>query len=181
MPLDEAVEREQLHCRNIVCNGYRRTDGLWDIESRLIDTKSYDFPNKDRGGMIRTGEALHDLTLRITLNDDMVIQQAQSSSDEIPYNYCKQSGKNINTLAGVQIGPGWMREVRQRIGGTKGCTHLTEMLNIIATVAFQTISYARIKDNDPDARPRNLNTCMTYASDSPVVKRDWNRFYTGDD
>ena len=43
MPLENPVKRECLHSRNIVCNGFLRNDGLWDIEARLIDTKSYDF------------------------------------------------------------------------------------------------------------------------------------------
>ena len=181
MPLEKPVQRESLHSRNITCNGYLRNDGLWDIEARLVDTKSYDFPNIDRGGKINAGDALHDLSLRITLDNDMVIRQAESISDETPYHFCKQAGKNIPSLVGLQIGPGWMRKARQQIAGINGCTHLTELLPTIATTAFQTMSYERMKNHDPQSRPRNLDTCMSYASDSPVVKRDWPVFYSGDD
>jgi hypothetical protein len=180
MPLDKPVERECLHSRNIICNGYHRNDGLWDIEARLIDTKSYDFPNLDRGGSISAGEALHDLSLRVTLDSHMVIQQAKAVSDETPYNFCKQAVKNMSTLAGLQIAPGWMREVRRRIGGKKGCTHLTELLKTIATTAFQTMSYERLKNHDQQTKPRYLDSCVSYASDSPVVQRDWPQFYSGD-
>jgi len=75
MPLDKPETRECLHSRNIICNGYLRNDGLWDIEARLIDTKNYDFPNQDRGGVIKAGEALHDLSLLVTLDSNMVIQR----------------------------------------------------------------------------------------------------------
>ncbi|MBT8439215.1 MAG: DUF2889 domain-containing protein [Gammaproteobacteria bacterium] len=180
MPLDEPVTRECLHSRSIICNGYLRSDGLWDIEARLVDTKTYDFSNQDRGGHIKAGEALHDLSLRVTLDSNMVIQHAESVSDETPYNYCKQAGQNIASLTGLQIAPGWMRKVRQRIGGKHGCTHLTELLKTIATTAFQTMSYERRKNQDKETSPRLLDTCMSYASDSPVIKRDWPDVYSGD-
>ncbi|MFM2112911.1 MAG: hypothetical protein RLZZ271_1571, partial [Pseudomonadota bacterium] len=36
--------RRLTHSRRIDCAGYRRDDGLWDIEITLIDTKPQDFP-----------------------------------------------------------------------------------------------------------------------------------------
>jgi len=180
MPLTPAVERKQLHSRNIICQGYLRNDGLWDIESRLIDSKSYDFPNQDRGGSIHAGEALHDLSLRVTIDSQLLIHQVEASSDATPYNYCKQVENNMAGLAGLQIAPGWMRKVRQRIGGKDGCTHLTELLTIIATTAFQTLSYERLNKTDQQAKPRYLDSCLSYASDSPVVKNHWPKFYTGE-
>jgi len=179
MPLEQSVERELLHTRNIICHGYQRTDGLWDIEARLVDTKNYDFSNKDRGGIIRTGEALHDLYLRLTLDNEMFIIKAESFLNETPYNFCKQAGKNTASLEGLQIAPGWMRKARQRVGGSNGCTHLTEMLKTIATTAFQTFSIERHKNIDPQAKPLYFNSCMTHASDSPVTLRDTPEFYTG--
>jgi len=180
MPLEKPVTRERLHSRNIICDGYLRSDGLWDIEARLIDTKSYDFPNQDRGGHIKAGEALHDLSVRVTLDSNMVIQQAESVSDETPYNFCKQAAKNMAALAGLQIGPGWMRKVRQRIARKDGCTHLTELLKTIATTAYQTMSYERRNNQDKETSPRLIDTCLSYASDSPVIQRDWPQYYTGD-
>ena len=43
MPLSPPQERELLHSRDIVLRGYRRADGLYDIEAQLTDTKSYGF------------------------------------------------------------------------------------------------------------------------------------------
>jgi Protein of unknown function (DUF2889). len=35
MPLSEPVDREPRHARRVTCDGYRRADGLWDIEAHL--------------------------------------------------------------------------------------------------------------------------------------------------
>ncbi len=40
MPLPPVAPREHLHTREIEWRGYRREDELWDIEGRLVDTKT---------------------------------------------------------------------------------------------------------------------------------------------
>ena len=40
MPLPPSVAREELHLRRIELRGYRRVDGLYDVEARMVDTKS---------------------------------------------------------------------------------------------------------------------------------------------
>src|SRR5690606_12405498 len=49
MPLSPPVEREPIHIRTVTCRGYRRSDGLWDIEGHLVDTKAYLFESRWRG------------------------------------------------------------------------------------------------------------------------------------
>ncbi|RDJ93830.1 DUF2889 domain-containing protein, partial [Lacticaseibacillus rhamnosus] len=48
-------------------------------------------------------------------------------------------------LAGLQIKPGFLKEAARRVGGTLGCTHLRELLQQMATTAYQTIDPARAK------------------------------------
>ena len=47
MPLPKAAARKLMHTRTIDCRGYEREDGLWDIEGRLSDIKSYTWKNRD--------------------------------------------------------------------------------------------------------------------------------------
>ena len=49
MPLSTPVERELLHLRDIELRGWQRSDGLYDIEAHLLDTKTYAFSNESRG------------------------------------------------------------------------------------------------------------------------------------
>ena len=49
MPLSDPAPRQLLHLRDIELRGFQRDDGLFDIEARLTDTKSYAFANIDRG------------------------------------------------------------------------------------------------------------------------------------
>lgn len=72
MLLSPPADRVSLHTRQIEIRGYRRADGLFDIEGHLIDTKPYGFPNHDRG-YIAADEPVHDLWLRMTVNEHMLI------------------------------------------------------------------------------------------------------------
>ncbi|HIK87341.1 MAG TPA: DUF2889 domain-containing protein, partial [Alphaproteobacteria bacterium] len=49
MTLSPFYKREKIHNRSIQCEGFKREDGLWDIEGHLKDTKTYDFKNDSRG------------------------------------------------------------------------------------------------------------------------------------
>jgi len=77
--------------------------------------------------------------------------------------------------------------VRERVGGTLGCTHLREVLGQMATVAFQTLyPVRRRKEREAMAKilaeggtlpkeqtPALIGTCIAYRPDSPVVRERW--------
>jgi len=42
MPLPPSAPRDELHVRRIELRGYRRHDGRYDIEARMVDTKTSD-------------------------------------------------------------------------------------------------------------------------------------------
>ncbi len=184
MPLSTPSKRRPLHTREVTCQGFLRDDGLIDIEGHLNDTKPFDFPNQDRGGVIRAGESLHGMSIRITLDPSMKIHHAEAIMDFTPYNYCKSIASVFEKLAGLRIGPGWRGKVKEIMGGQKGCTHLTELLGPMATTAFQTlVSLKNSANNDGKEQPHDeyvpylINSCHTHAEDSPVVQQHWPEYY----
>ena len=199
MPLTPPNDRELLHSRDIVLRGYRRADGLYDIEARLTDTKTYGSANHDRG-YIQAGEPIHGMWLRLTVDEHRQIVACEAASDHTPYAICQSAAPNFSRLAGLRIKPGFLKEAAKRIGGTLGCTHLRELLQQMATTAYQTIDPAKAKREadaagETDVRgsdrldmritakmggaPAILNTCIAYGTDSPVVRRRWPHLYTG--
>jgi hypothetical protein len=178
MPLSAPAPREKLHTRSIVLEGYRREDGLYDIEARLVDTKTYAFANEDRGE-ITPGEPLHSMLMRLTVDEDLLVHACEANTEFGPYAMCPAITPNFAKLAGLRIGPGWNRKVKEVVGGVKGCTHLVELLGPMATVAFQTLTVVRKKrPADPSRPPAQLNTCHAYAADGPLVARRWPAYST---
>ena len=186
MPLSASAPRKQLHTRRVECRGYLRDDGLWDIEGHMVDTKTYSFPNRHRGE-VAAGEPVHEMWLRLTVDDSMRIHEVEAATDYGPFGLCPAITDNFRRLVGLIIGPGFRRAVRARVGGTQGCTHLVELLDPIATTAFQTMTARRhsreseARADEASERPRFLDTCHALATESPVVKEQWPEFYTGGD
>lgn len=137
MPLPSPVPREHLHTRTVTCQGFLRQDGLWDIEGRIVDVKTYAFENEWRG-RVETGTPVHEMWIRLTIDDRMEIKDVAAATDHSPFQICPDILPNFQRLIGVKIGHGFTREVRARLGGPQGCTHIVEMLQQVATVAFQT-------------------------------------------
>jgi len=134
MPLPPpAAQRKHIHTRRIACEVYEREDGLWDVEANMIDTKTYD---TERG---KAGQPLHNMWVRLTLSEDMVIRGIESAMDAFPQAVCPMAVHPMQDLIGFQIGAGWQAEVRKRVGGALGCTHLRELLAPMATTAMQGI------------------------------------------
>lgn len=186
MPLSEPkAARELLHTRTVRCYGYEREDGLWDIEGHMTDVKTYSFPNQDRGGEIQAGEPVHGMWIRLTLDRDLLIHDAEACTDWSPFNLCPEITGRYKKLIGMHIKPGWNLKIRQLFNGIHGCTHLTELLGPIATTAMQTIHPRRRGERQPRPgdleQPRIINSCHALRSDSPVVQQHWPQFYTGDD
>ncbi len=184
MPLSKPAHRKLQHIREIYCRGYEREDGLWDIEGTLVDTKTYDFKNTDRE-YISSGEALHDMKIRLTVDENLKIHNAEACTDASPYNICPDIIPAYNCLKGLSIKSGWRRAVRERLSGTNGCTHLTDMLlGPLAVAAFHTVSSATRRNSGSEknrtATPALLNTCHAYSNTSPIVERTWPNFFNKD-
>ncbi|PCI43557.1 MAG: hypothetical protein COB49_12100 [Alphaproteobacteria bacterium] len=190
MPLSTPAARTPMHTRTIKCDGYEREDGLWDIEARMEDMKHYAFDNKFRG-KVEPGEPLHEMYLRLTLNDDLEVQDVEAHIDHHPFKGCPSISVDYKKLIGVRIGVGWRRAIKARLGGKLGCTHLTELLPVLATVAIQSMMPVIIKrrreaakaqeaEGTKKSRPPMLDSCHSWASDGPTVKEYAPEFYTGD-
>ena len=98
------------------------------------------------------------------------------------YPDCLGAVPNFSALEGLKIGPGWNKQVRERVGGTKGCTHLIEMMAQLATVAVQSL-WGQIFDDEgegPDATTSQLDACWGYRSNGEVIRRYFPAQYTGE-
>ncbi|WP_210395213.1 DUF2889 domain-containing protein [Motiliproteus sediminis] len=180
MPLSTPAPRALIHKRRVSCDGFERNDGLWDIEGHMTDVKTYDMENRDRGGIIPTGEPLHGMSIRLTIDLDFLVHDVEAVIDYSPFNYCPGIVDQFKQLIGHRIEPGWTQLTRRLFGGVKGCTHLQELLGPMATTAFQATHLARKQRQVETAsgeRPALINTCHALGESSPVVRDFWPDFY----
>lgn len=177
MPLSLPTSaRETLHQRDITLRGFKRTDGNYDIEGHLLDTKAIDFTVAS--GLRPAGKAIHSMWLRITIDRTLTIIDAEAASDDMPYEgYCNVITPDYKKLIGLAIRPGYSNKLKELLGGVRGCTHITELAGALATAAFQTMAGQGIQA--ASSKPFQLDGCHALKTDQPAVARYYPKWYTG--
>lgn len=182
MGLPKPATREKKHHRKIDCAGFLRADGLWDIDVHMVDTRTYDcgYDEFHRGGIIKAGEPVHDMWLRFTIDLDFLIHDVQAASDQTPFPICPSAAGAMRELVGLRIGTGWMKQVRERVGTDKSCTHLMDLLGQLTATAYQTL-HATLEEREAEQpmrdKPPILDACVALSTSGEIVRKRWPEFY----
>jgi hypothetical protein len=183
---DGGNRRRLMHRRSIECTGYLRDDGLWEVEARLLDTKPFAQHDRFRGELL-PGDPVHDIGLRLAVDDALVIREAQAMMRATPYPTCIDVEPILQRLVGERIGKGWREIVRRKMGRLETCTHLSELLGPAVTTLFQTMTHGKSPE-DRDAmdhhravgeRPFFIDGCHSWRADGPIVAEIFPQFATG--
>ncbi|MBL8398651.1 MAG: DUF2889 domain-containing protein [Candidatus Accumulibacter sp.] len=177
MPLPQpTAQRTRLHVRSVQIDGYKRADGRWDIEARLIDSKDHDYPLSS--GLRKPGEAVHDMWVRVTIDAETNILEAAVCTDASPYTgYCERITPAYAQLVGLNLMRGFRTAVKSIFPGTLGCSHLSELAMILPTAALQTFASEWLDDDHAEDKPYQLDRCHALDSHSETVKRYYPRWY----
>ena len=170
LPVSE-VERELTHTRRIRYEGYKRADGLWDIEAHLNDVKNHDYQLKT--GVRRAGQPIHDMWVRITIDRQFNILAASASSDAVPYpGGCETIAPAYGKLVGLNLLRGFRKNVHELLGSVRGCTHMTEMLGGLPTAAIQSFAGDVPEESGDGRKPFQLDQCHALETSTETV-RTW--------
>lgn len=169
------VSREELHHRSIDLRFFRRSDGLFEVEGRLVDTKSHPFRRLLAEKAAPPGQHLHDITVCLVLDAELQVHAANAEMRATPFDICPGAADALQSLVGLRIGEGWNRRVRELLGGVASCTHIVELLGPMATTALQGMTPLRIdsrKDPGNDVQRRfRVNSCYAFSAEREVVAR----------
>ena len=181
MPLPAPVPREEIHCRTIQMRGYRREDGLYDIEGRITDVKTHPFSSIG-GRSVEPGSPLHDMWVRLVIDEDMLVIDVQAITDASPYAACPGAAPGLSAIKGERLAKGWRAAIAKKLAGVDGCTHIKELLKAMGSAAYQSLTpirKAREAVIHDKRRPASLNSCLAHASDGDLVLFRWPEFHTG--
>ncbi len=180
---DGRERRRLMHRRSIECNCYLRSDGLWEVEVRLVDSKP--FAQRDHfRGELQPGDPVHDIGVRLAVDDSLTVREAETTMRATPFPTCVDVEPILQRLVGERIGPGWRELVRRKIGRLETCTHLSELLGPAVTTLYQTVAYGKTPegrnslDNQLSERPFFIGGCYSWRTDGPVVAEIFPQFAT---
>ena len=173
-----SAARKPLHRRAIEIEAFQRDDGLFDLEARLTDVKTR--PIELIRGTLEPGEAIHDMTLRITIDAEFTVVAVQASSDAVPVpGACDVIASAYSQMIGLNLLRGFRQAVKARLGGIRGCTHLTELTGVLPTAALQSVPHdiRRTGAPDPSLPPFFIGQCYAYDRGGEVVRRHYPQWF----
>jgi hypothetical protein len=171
--------RREIHHRQIELRFYARDDGLYEVEGRLLDRKTHPFRRVLHEHDTPAGEPLHDITVGLIIDQDMLIHGATASMAVTPFAVCRGAATTVLPLQGLRIGRGWNKQVRTLLGGTASCTHVVELLGPMATTAYQGLAPLRLaritsaSGSGSDDVTGKIDSCYAYSAEREVVATLW--------
>ena len=179
MPLSApAASRKRLHSRRVTYEGWQREDGLFDIEGHMVDIKDHD--TTLLSGVRPAGEPVHDMWVRVTIDDKFTVKDIEAQSDRVPYpGGCEAITPAYRVLVGANLLQGFRKRLHDAMGHTRGCTHLTDILGSLPTAAVQTFAGLRQREDAGTGMPFQLDRCHALETTSDTVRRYYPRWYRG--
>jgi hypothetical protein len=174
-----SATRRPLHRRALDVQVFARDDGLFDVEASLTDTKTHDVPLA--GTARKAGDPIHEMRLHLTVDPTLTITAASSDTLWMPYpGACDEHGNAYRQLIGLNLMKGFRQAVAERLGGTRGCTHITELCQILPTAVIQAMAGSVIDTREGDAAgnpPFQLDRCHALRRDGATVARFYPRWH----
>lgn len=179
-------DRTLKHRRRIEVEIYACGNGLWEVDAHLTDTKAFDW--QLHSGLRAAGTPIHQMTLRLKIDESFNILDAGSQSSFVAYpGHCETHGSDgedgdaYQRLIGLNLVFGFAAAVKQRLAGVLGCTHITELTRVLPTAVIQGFAgTVKLNKGEPDSeqRPFQLDRCHALRADSDAVRIYYPRWHS---
>ena len=172
-------ERQLKHRRNIDVQIYSRGGGLWEVDAHITDVRSRD--TQMSFGVLPAGQPIHDMLLRLVVDERFNILEAGAQTTAMPYRgECDSYGDLYSRLVGLNLMKGFRHAVKERLGGVQGCTHITELGQVLPTAVVQAFAGVVLDtrgERDGSQQPFQIDRCHALRSDGEVVRHIYPRWY----
>ncbi|MGA0611208.1 DUF2889 domain-containing protein [Caldimonas sp. KR1-144] len=180
MALPPASPNRQLkHQRCFDVQVFARGDGLWEVDARLTDVKTRDLATA--GGVRPAGVPLHEMLLRLVVDTELTIHESGAETYWMPYpGQCNDHGDAYGRLVGLNLLRGFRAALKERLGGVLGCTHITELAQVLPTAVIQAFAGEVIdtREGGQDGTPPfQIDRCHALRRDGEAVRQFYPRWY----
>lgn len=163
---------ERFHGRIIEMNIYNVDSELFIVTGRLTDARCRD--SISFTGETKNKGSLHDLEIHLLVaKKGLVIEDIETMIHTVPRPDCWTMDKSLDPVIGLAVKKGFSREVKNLIGGKKGCTHLIHLLNAMSSALVQ--GYWAIMDietEDIEAKILRAKTTASFIKDTCYTWRE---------
>lgn len=165
----------KIHTRNIEVSTYECDGQRIIVEGCLKDDRFQD--SHTLTGEIFPRGVIHHMCIRLLVNcSNFVIEDIDVDLVSVPREVCRETIDCLAPIKGLTITRGFTSKVKKIAGGSKGCTHLMELLTAMAPAAVQGFAaHQSQKPSGVDADQAKMflkyliNTCHAWREDGPFV------------
>jgi hypothetical protein len=158
---------------------YSRGNGLWEVDARIDDIRTE--PVELVSGSRPAGTPIHEMLLRLVVDERFNIVEAGAQTLAAPYpGACEAYGDAYARLVGLNLMQGFRQAARERLGGVLGCTHLTELAQVLPTAvvqAFAGVVFDTRGNAAESTKPFQIDRCHALRSDATAVRLYYPRWY----
>ncbi len=166
----------RLHNRSIDITSRECGDDHLVISGELCDRRLA--TTTDLEGNPRKAGIVHQLRISMKVaTGSLVIEEIEADMLHVPHEECAGMARSVDEVRGLTLSPGFSSRVKKKLGGRKGCIHLTTLLLAMAPAAMQ--GYWVNNDRHPERRHISgehlqqylIDTCQVWRREGPLVKK----------
>lgn len=167
---------KKLHTRNIEVATYVYDEKRIMVEGFLKDDR-FQETHAITGEIFPSG-VMHHMAIRLLVNcSNLLIEDLDVDLMSVPQVMCRETIDCLAPIKGMTITRGFTSKVKKMAGGSKGCTHLVELLLAMAPAVFQGFgAYQLQKPSASDSDQTKMilqflvNTCRPWREEGPFVE-----------
>ena len=175
--LKNLITEDAVHERRIEVRTYPAKDDRVVVEGWLRDERFCQ--NFHWSGKERQPGIVHHMCVRMLVGDwPLTILDAEAEMPGVPESLCLETKNSVEKIIGMKIVGGYSDEVRRRLGGVKGCTHLSHLIVVMGPAALHGFWAQAMRRPQPvpesvDKIPGLellVNSCQLWAEDGPFLE-----------
>ncbi len=125
-----------IHKRGIEISTYEYDKTAVLVEGRLTDNRFC--TTYYLSGEARPPGIVHDMIIRLVVRGpQLIIESIDVEMKSIPRQECIETKDSLAPIVGMKIRSGFTEQVKIKVGGVHGCTHLVALLLTMAPAAIQ--------------------------------------------
>jgi len=177
--LDKILENKvKIHTRDIQLATYTHKDSRVIVHGVLKDRRYIRV--FDVTGAVKEPGIIHNMDVKLLIKSDpLMIEDAEAKMLHVPMNECHTTLDTMEKLIGVEIKSGFSKNIRNLMGGEKGCTHLCQL--VIAMGQEIVHGWLTQKRKNKSSMPKNIesftekefliDSCRMWTRQGPKVKQ----------
>ena len=154
--LNKIIEnKSKIHTRDIRLATYPHTDSSVIIHGVLKDQRYIRV--FDITGAVMEPGIIHHMDVKLLIRSDPLrIETAEAKMIHVPMSECSTTLDTIEKLKGLEIKSGFSKNIRDIMGGKKGCTHLCQLIIVMGQEIVHGWLTQKRKDKSPV--PKDLDS-----------------------